>query len=84
MMNKFSLMLMLCMAVVLALFTPSLGQPKYCPAPPIPRAGACGLGGQQDCFFKILAQYPASKMPKNIKCVNTGRDKSQCTADIVC
>ncbi|KAL6525286.1 hypothetical protein OROMI_030879 [Orobanche minor] len=79
---------MLCLAVLLALFTPSLGQqvqPKWCPAPPIPREGACdGSTGKQDCFFRALGHYSASQMPTNIRCVDLGKNQSQCTCYIVC
>ncbi|PIN04529.1 hypothetical protein CDL12_22935 [Handroanthus impetiginosus] len=61
-----------------------LWQLKYCPIPPIPRDGPYGSGGQQDCLFKVLAQYPPPSMPRKIKCVNVGPNKSQCTAKIIC
>ncbi|PIN07015.1 hypothetical protein CDL12_20424 [Handroanthus impetiginosus] len=59
-------------------------QLKYCPIPPIPRDGPCGSGGQQDCFLQVIRQYPASAVPRKIKCVDIGPNKSQCTAEIVC
>lgn len=62
-----------------------LGQPrKYCPAPDIPRKGACGSNGQNDCVLKVLGAYPASKMPSKIHCVDVGKYNSKCISQIVC
>ncbi|PIN04527.1 hypothetical protein CDL12_22933 [Handroanthus impetiginosus] len=69
-MKNFSMIVMLCLAIVLPLYPPSLGDDP------------CGSGGQQDCLFKVLAQYPASSMPKKIKCVDIGRTKAN--AEIIC
>ncbi|KAH6765135.1 hypothetical protein C2S52_014180 [Perilla frutescens var. hirtella] len=85
-MSSFALTSMLCLAVLLPLFVPSLsqGQPKYCPAPDIPRKGSCGSNGLRECVLLVLGQYPASKMPSKIRCVNVGKNKSKCTSSIVC
>lgn len=62
-----------------------LGQQlKYCPAPDIERIGACGSDGQRDCFVKVVGSNPASRMPRKIRCVDIGENKSKCTGEIVC
>lgn len=50
----------------------------------IPRIGACGSNGQRDCFLKVVGSNPASRMPRKIRCVDIGKNRSKCTGEIVC
>ncbi|KAL6498429.1 hypothetical protein OROHE_026697 [Orobanche hederae] len=77
----------LCLTVLLALITLSLGQqPKYCKASfPRTGGGVCGTYGNQDCLTRALGQYGPSKMPKNATCVDIGKTKtSKCNCFITC
>ncbi|GFQ00602.1 hypothetical protein PHJA_002204100 [Phtheirospermum japonicum] len=81
-MKSSTMIFVLSLAVLLTSFTPSLGR-KYCPATPIPRQSACGSTGQDECY-SIVLQYPASAMPTNIRCVDVGKNRSECTFFVVC
>ncbi|KAL7156193.1 hypothetical protein ABFS83_03G127000 [Erythranthe nasuta] len=84
-MKNISMISIMCLvAALLGLIAPSLGELKYCPAPDIKRAGSCGAKGDEDCFFEVAGSYPASLMPRNIHCVNVGKNRSKCSFEIVC
>ncbi|XP_012854700.1 PREDICTED: GDSL esterase/lipase At1g71691-like [Erythranthe guttata] len=57
---------------------------KYCPGPDIKRTRSCGAHGYEACFFAVLAHYPASLRPRNIRCVDVGKNRSKCSFEILC
>ncbi|KAL9173509.1 hypothetical protein ABFS82_03G119900 [Erythranthe guttata] len=84
-MKNFSMISIMCLvAVLLGLIIPSLGELKYCPGPDIKRTRSCGAHGYEACFFAVLAHYPASLRPRNIRCVDVGKNRSKCSFEILC
>ncbi|KAL6519401.1 hypothetical protein OROGR_018721 [Orobanche gracilis] len=59
---------------------------KYCPGPPIPYRGSCGINGNFNCHISVYGHYSGNyDKVKDIKCVDVvGKNISVCTFQVLC
>ncbi|KAJ7971183.1 Defensin-like protein [Quillaja saponaria] len=81
MMKNLAVILMLSF-VLLALFSQTQGQIKFCPKQEkLP--GTCGQNGGYQCFLDFLAELGASAMPQHCTCHDV-HNQRLCKCDVVC
>ncbi|KAB1993925.1 hypothetical protein ERO13_D13G058600v2 [Gossypium hirsutum] len=73
----------LCTLLLLALLSPSKGDPKFCPTT-MQISGSCGPNGAFECFEAINAKYGASAMAQRCSCKDLSANEHLCQCYIVC
>ncbi|GMI97492.1 SCR-like 11 [Hibiscus trionum] len=83
-MNKSILIPMLCLALCLALISPSHSQSlKFCPTE-LKIPGQCGSRGIYECYIAVNAKFGAAAMTKNCSCQPLSNNEQDCKCLIVC
>ncbi|OIT31891.1 hypothetical protein A4A49_51996 [Nicotiana attenuata] len=79
-MRSYIVLSLISMAVFFALFNPSLGELKFCPAS-FTTNGTCD---KVDCGDLALFKWAACQIPHSCACSASGSNQSLCTCQIVC
>ncbi|GMI97312.1 SCR-like 11 [Hibiscus trionum] len=82
-MKKSIILPILCGLLLLALFSPSKGEIKFCPTT-MQLSGPCGPNPLFECFEAINAKYGASAMTQRCSCKDLPANQHMCQCYIVC